>query len=257
MKYLRYIDWGFCLFMVPLMTLVFPIGRWVHDRPSYALLLICIFYLSYLTNRKVCIPLLFHRRQGILFALLIFGSFISVIAALTYFHEGWPFYNLSRIYPHVDLGKVEMSQQRVWLAFIVVQLFSITIGLLDELIRQRDHIRQAASQIQEQPATPDYLTLKSGYKNVIIPLADILYIEAMDNYVRLHLADGRQQMSQITLTSLTRQLPVDQFVRIHKSFVVARRHVDRYTRQQVYIRSLNRPLPIGRTYATAVQKYFQ
>lgn len=79
----------------------------------------------------------------------------------------------------------------------------------------------------------------------------------MDNYVCLHLVGDRQQMSQTTLTAFLRQLPPEEFVRIHKSFVVSRRHVDRYTRQQVFIRDLSRPLPVGRTYVSAVQAFFQ
>lgn len=128
------------------------------------------------------------------------------------------------------------------------------VGAVDYLHKpfSFDRFRQAVARVRQRRPDTAHLTLKSGYKNVVIALTDILYIEAMDNYVRLHLVSGRQQMSQTTLTSLLAQLPADQFVRIHKSFVVSCRHVDRYTRQQVYLHGLNRPLPIGRTFVSAV-----
>lgn len=146
----NYIDWTFCLIMVPLMTLVFPVGRWVSDRPSYTALLIAILYLDYFINRKFGLPLCFSHRHGKAVCLLIFVAFVCCIAALTYYHEGWPFYRLAQIYPHVDLAKVEMSQQRIWLAFLIVHLFSVTVGLGNELNRQR--IRQQAIQDERNRA---------------------------------------------------------------------------------------------------------
>lgn len=231
----------------------------MRDCLPYAVLLILIFYLAYFLNRRLTVPSLFRGHWGC--AVIIVGGFTAVVAMLTCYHEGWPYYHLSLIYPHIDPDKVKMSQQRVWLAFVVLQLLSITVGLLDELFRQRSRFRQKLSRMREQkPAAPvqaSSLTLKAGYKKVIVPLDEIRYAEAMDNYVCLHLVGDRQQMSQTTLTAFLRQLPPEEFVRIHKSFVVSRRHVDRYTRQQVFIRDLSRPLPVGRTYVSAVQAFFQ
>lgn len=152
-KLLKYIDWAFCLVMVPLMTLVFPIGRWMRDCLPYAVLLILIFYLAYFLNRRLTVPSLFRGHWGC--AVIIVGGFTAVVAMLTCYHEGWPYYHLSLIYPHVDPDKVKMSQQRVWLAFVVLQLLSITVGLLDELFRQRSRFRQKLSRMREQkPAAP-------------------------------------------------------------------------------------------------------
>jgi hypothetical protein len=53
------------------------------------------------------------------------------MAALTHYREGWPFYQLA------DTGKVTLGQQRAWLFFLVVQLAGITVGIMDELTRQR------------------------------------------------------------------------------------------------------------------------
>ena len=85
-------------------------------------------------------------------------------------------------------------------------------------------------------------------------MADIRYIEAMDNYVRIHLTGNRLQMSKTTLTSLLSQLPPRQFIRIHKSFIVSRAHIDSYTRQQVYIKGIGRPLPVGRNFVDAIKQ---
>lgn len=100
------------------------------------------------------------------------------------------------------------------------------------------------------------ITVKENYKNVVIPFDDIIYLEALDNYVCLHLTADRQVTTQSTLSSLLLQLPDELFMRIHKSFVIARRKIDRYTRRQVFLHCLRQPLPIGRAYAKAFNETF-
>lgn len=141
-------------------------------------------------------------------------------------------------------------------AYTEYALEGFEVGAVDYLHKPFSYERfaNALSRVQNrQPVVPS-ITLKAEYKNVIIPLADILYIEAMDNYVRLHMSDSRQLMSKMTLTSLFSLLPPHQFVRIHKSFVVSLTQIDSYTRQQVYIKGISRPLPVGRNYADAVKQ---
>ncbi|MBR1548413.1 MAG: histidine kinase [Prevotella sp.] len=149
-KVLRYIDWGFCLVMIPLLTFVFPIGRWVHDRPSFTVLLVGFMYLTYFVVRRFTVPMFFGGRRSRIISFLLFACLLAGLFALTYYHEGWPFYRLAQIYPHVDLAKVQMSQQRIWLAFLTVYLFATAIGLHEEVTRQR--LRQQAIQHERDHA---------------------------------------------------------------------------------------------------------
>ena len=66
-----------------------------------------------------------------------------------------------------------------------------------------------------------------------IPLREIVYIEAMDNYVRIHLCGARPALSQMSLKSLAELLPAT-FVRIHKSFIVPLHRIAAYTRTSLY-----------------------
>ncbi|MBQ8712923.1 MAG: histidine kinase [Prevotella sp.] len=141
-KLLTYVDWGFCLVIIPLMTFIFPVGRWVSDRPSYAVLLVGILYLDYFVVRKYTVSLFFRERRNRVVSFLTFLCLFVCVFILTYYHEGWPFYRLSQIYPTVDMTKVQMSQQRVWLAFLTIHLFGATVSLHEEVSRQ--HLRQQA-----------------------------------------------------------------------------------------------------------------
>ena len=95
-----------------------------------------------------------------------------------------------------------------------------------EKVRQLKTLQELS---REPVLTDEEITVKVEYKNIRIRLSEIIYIEAMDNYVRIHLLHGRQILSQISLKNLLELLPKE-FVRIHKSFVVPLYRVESYSR---------------------------
>lgn len=96
------------------------------------------------------------------------------------------------------------------------------------------------------------ITLKVEYKNVTVSIDDILYIEAMDNYIKLYRADKPTVVSQISLKNVIAMLPANEFIRTHRSFAVPVRRVARFTRHQIELTDGNTRLPIGRMYADEV-----
>jgi DNA-binding LytR/AlgR family response regulator len=64
------------------------------------------------------------------------------------------------------------------------------------------------------------LFVKIDYKVVRISLNDILYIEGMREYARIHLTNGKSLMPLIRLHSLEEQLPSSKFMRVHRSYIV-------------------------------------
>lgn len=96
------------------------------------------------------------------------------------------------------------------------------------------------------------IVLKSEYKNVTIPINIILYIESVDNYVKVHLADDSSVFSKIPLRGMEEQLPPGEFVRIHRSFVVARNSIARFTHSEVTLSKTGKILPVGKKYAEEV-----
>jgi len=201
--------------------------------------------IRFFATRLLTVPSFLRGGLWRLPSVLIFIASFLLMAVLTRCQTGWPFYQLA------DPGKETLGQQRAWLFFIVVQTISIIIGMMRELVKPREPIVP-----QEPPAHqyPQALSIKSERKNVLIPLSEILYIESKDNYIFLTLADGRQLKTLATLTSTIAQLPPDQFVRIHKSFVVARKRIASFSRRQVFVEGASKPLPVSRTYAEAVRQ---
>ena len=109
------------------------------------------------------------------------------------------------------------------------------------------------------PESEDQLiTLKVEYRNVSININNILYIEAMDNYIKVFTSDDKTIISQMSLKSVLVLLPHKSFIRIHRSFIVSQSQVCSYTKQSV---KLNSPsgisLPVGRIYSSELYNTMQ
>lgn len=74
---------------------------------------------------------------------------------------------------------------------------------------------------------------------------DILYIESLDNYVKVILKD-RAIITRETITSLEKKLSPPEFVRIHRSFIVNSKNVQALSLESISI--ANKELPFGRAF---------
>lgn len=102
--------------------------------------------------------------------------------------------------------------------------------------------------LQVSESSTRRIILKSSYKNVTILVDSILYIESIDNYVKVHLADGTSVLSKISLRAIEEQLPQGEFVRIHRSFLVSHVRITDFTHSEVELGKTGIRLPIGKRY---------
>lgn len=93
--------------------------------------------------------------------------------------------------------------------------------------------------------------IKEDKKYYQIKLKDILFIEAYGNYVKLHMVD-KMIVSHQTLTSFTHNLPENQFIRIHKSFIVSIDKIELIEGNRIFLK--NHKIPIGKMYKLNVNR---
>ncbi len=103
-------------------------------------------------------------------------------------------------------------------------------------------------------ASQPFIFVKDGTKLVKVMWADILYIEGLKDYVTIH---TRQQkvVSLQRLKSLEEQLPPDQFIRIHNSFIVSLRAIDTIHKNEVHIGTA--ALPISDSYKKSFRDFIE
>ena len=89
-----------------------------------------------------------------------------------------------------------------------------------------------------------FSALELSQKLQKIRFNEILFVESLQNYVAIHTIT-KKYICYLTLKSLEDQLPGDQFVKIHKSYIVASQKVDSIEGNEIKIG--NHALPISRT----------
>ena len=93
-------------------------------------------------------------------------------------------------------------------------------------------------------AEPDYFFIKSDNKLIKIRYDEILFVEALQNYVAVHTTD-KKYITYLTFKSIEEYLPAGHFVRTHKSFIVAAAKVESIEGNDIKIGQHH--IPISRT----------
>ena len=114
---------------------------------------------------------------------------------------------------------------------------------VERAIRQVEFLRN-----KEQTQS---IIVKQEYTNVLIPIADIIYIEAKGNYVRIFREEDVCTVTRMSLKSIIKLLPADKFINIHRSYVVAKCKIRGFSKHHIQLLS-GMELPIGRLYADEV-----
>jgi DNA-binding LytR/AlgR family response regulator len=100
----------------------------------------------------------------------------------------------------------------------------------------------------------EFLNIREGYEVSRVPMQDIVYLEALDNYTKIH-TPRRRYLTLVSLKTLCEQLPPRRFLRIHRTFAVAVAKINRLVGGEVVVGGT--VLPVGRTYRPQVQAFLQ
>ena len=97
----------------------------------------------------------------------------------------------------------------------------------------------------------NYIFIKSGYTMERVIIDDILYIEGMQEY--LQIVTGKNKLMTLqTFSNMESLLPINNFLRVHKSFIVAIDKIDKIERNIIKIK--DKSIPIGLSYKERFDK---
>jgi len=97
----------------------------------------------------------------------------------------------------------------------------------------------------------NYIYLRSDRKMIKVALSDILYIESIKDYIKVIATSGTVITKQ-SISSIEETLPKDQFIRIHRSFIISLNKVESYSNELIWLGKME--LPISRMYRHEVEK---
>lgn len=100
----------------------------------------------------------------------------------------------------------------------------------------------------------EFIHIKADKKNYNIPTETILYIEGVDNYIKIK-TTSNSLICYESLSGMEKELPAEMFIRIHRSFIININQIDHYTSS--YIKLDDRQFTIGRNYKEQVLNHLE
>lgn len=99
------------------------------------------------------------------------------------------------------------------------------------------------------PEKSDYIYVRSDRKMIKINFCEIQYIESLSDYIKIHLTD-KTILTRETISSIEAKLPQNDFIRVHRSFIVSLSKIESFTNETIEIGK--KEIPISRSYKDEV-----
>ncbi|SDJ96874.1 DNA-binding response regulator, LytR/AlgR family [Catalinimonas alkaloidigena] len=96
--------------------------------------------------------------------------------------------------------------------------------------------------------------VKEGYNLVRLNLEEVLYVEAMSDYIAFHTSQGKKHLVMMTMRDATQKLP-EHFLRVHRSYIVNCRKIDVIEDNGITINKQH--IPVSNTYKDTLMQYLK
>lgn len=108
-------------------------------------------------------------------------------------------------------------------------------------------IYERKNQVQNTEA--QYLFIRADYSLNKILISDILFIEGLDDYLKIHIQNQKTIVARMTMKSIIEKLPFTEFIRVHRSFIVPMAKIDKVRNKIIYIGEDE--IPLSASFETA------
>ncbi|MFT3739735.1 MAG: LytTR family DNA-binding domain-containing protein [Breznakibacter sp.] len=142
-------------------------------------------------------------------------------------------------------------------AFSEYAVVSYELNAIDYLLKPINQKRftQAIDKAQEyfdhinkkDHRTEKNIFIRADFSLVKIPMADILYIEGLADYLKIYIKDRKTIVARMPMKDMVEKLHSNDFIRVHRSFIVPFSKIEAVRGTTIFIG--DREFPIGRTYA--------
>ncbi len=187
-----YIDLAFCLIVLPIMVMIFPVERWFHNFQWYVVTVGVWLYALYFLNRTLTVPMLFRdsRRRWCGIGLIVLSLVVTYALSRVNLYNPKPNVHdvgITRLFP-----TIQQYQQAVWSLFMIVEAFSFAIGLLTQANLQKSRRRaveaerdKAEIELYKAQIKPHFMfnTLNSLYG--LFLTHDDKALESLEKYISM------------------------------------------------------------------------
>ncbi len=162
-----------------------------------------------------------------------------------------PLVVLTTAYSEYALEGYELDVADYLLKPITFERFLKSVDKITQRLESEAPVIAPVHPNKQEPTSP-FDFVKDGTKLVKVWLDEIRYVEGLKDYVTIHTKDQKITTLQ-RMKALEEQLPADQFIRIHNSFIVALAAIDVIQKNEVLIGTIT--IPVGDTYRKAFKEF--
>jgi DNA-binding LytR/AlgR family response regulator len=127
-----------------------------------------------------------------------------------------------------------------------------------DFLKSANRVKTLYDAQQQKPAkvtsNKEFLFVKSEYKILRINFDDIKYIEAMSEYIRIHLTSSKPVMTQLSMKAIEEQLPGERFMRVHRSYIINLSKISVIERNRIVFDG-SVYIPVSEQYKSNFQNY--
>ena len=92
----------------------------------------------------------------------------------------------------------------------------------------------------------NFIFVKADYENIKLNLDDIKYIEGLKDYIKIYSNSHKPILTLSSFKKIEEKLPVNLFVRVHRSYIVSLKYIHSVQRNRILIDTVR--IPIGNNY---------
>ena len=106
----------------------------------------------------------------------------------------------------------------------------------------------------EKNGGDESIYVHSEYRMIKINIKDIEYIESMQDYIKIHLTGiEKPVLTLLPMKNVLERLPAGQFERIHRSYIVAVKHIQSIYNRKIQLKNIE--LPVGNNFADFIKNW--
>lgn len=125
----------------------------------------------------------------------------------------------------------------------------------DRFLQAAEKAKEYYGFLHQLPAQrQEYLVIRADYSLIKILFTDILFIEGLDDYLKIHLKGQKPVIARMTMKAVLEKLPAHIFARVHRSYIVSLHAVDKLRNKIISIGA--EEIPLSSSYEEAFGKLF-
>jgi DNA-binding LytR/AlgR family response regulator len=118
---------------------------------------------------------------------------------------------------------------------------------IDRFLREK---KEVVVSVTEKNDLEDFLLVKSGNKHHKIKIEEIVFIESLKDYIKIHTVNDKRIVAKYKIGEIEEELMNKNFLRIHRSYIVNTSKISAFTMSDIEVNSVE--IPIGASYKEKV-----